>query len=108
MYIENKSAGDGVTGPARIGCVRFSKPRRSLYYDDRLFQPLGGQGFKANFFEAQSGDEYWISGCKKNGGDRLYGGVIEIDDDVREEYWIEIRNAPEDKGKTKIKCTGKY
>lgn len=44
-----------------------------------------------------SGDHYWISGCKKDGSDRLYGEriPIQIDDDVREEYWKEIRNLPD-------------
>jgi hypothetical protein len=33
--------------------------------------------------------------------DRLYGErvPIEIDDDVREEYWIEIRSEPESKNR---------
>lgn len=33
--------------------------------------------------------------CKKNGNDTLYPGTIEIDDDAREEYWLEIRKQPE-------------
>lgn len=33
-----------------------------------------------------------ISGCKKDGSDRLYGGTVVIDEDVREEYWAKIRN----------------
>jgi hypothetical protein len=42
-------------------------------------------------------DDYWISGPKRKGGDALYGGStpIEIDDDVREEYWRDIRHQPE-------------
>jgi hypothetical protein len=44
-----------------------------------------------------SGEDYWISGPKRNGGDALYGGSapIEIDDDIREEYWRDIRRQPE-------------
>ncbi|MEM8937514.1 MAG: 1-deoxy-D-xylulose-5-phosphate synthase [Pseudomonadota bacterium] len=108
MYIENKSAGDRVTGRARIGRVRYSKSGRSLYYDDLMFQSLSGQGYKANYFETESSDEYWISGCKKDGGDRLYAGIIEIDEEVREEYWTEIRNAPEQIECKLIHCKGKY
>src|SRR4249920_134176 len=89
MYIEDKSG--GITGPARIGRVTFSKTGKSLYYRGRLFQSLKGSGFKANFFDAETGQEFWISGCKKNGQDQLYGGTTEIDDDVREEYWRTIR-----------------
>ncbi|MEP4909107.1 MAG: mannose-1-phosphate guanylyltransferase [Algibacter sp.] len=97
MYIERK-AGE-LTGSARIGRVRFSKSRQSIYYNGLRFETLKGTGFKANYFETESGEEYWISGCKKNGQDRLYGENIpvEIDEDVRHEYWTEIRNLPEQK-----------
>ncbi|MEA2736137.1 MAG: hypothetical protein QOE14_2588, partial [Humisphaera sp.] len=77
MYIECKS--DGLSGPARIGRVTFSKTGKTLYYGGRKFQSLRGQGFKANYFDVDTGEAYWISGCKKRGGDRLYGGVTEID-----------------------------
>lgn len=91
MYIEDKS--NGLNGPARIGRVTFSKSGRSLYYDGRTFQSLDGQGFKANYFETETGDPYWISGPRKDGCDRLYGGTkpVAIDPDVEEEYWRDIR-----------------
>jgi len=100
MYIERK-AGE-LTGNARIGRVRFSKSGKSIYYDGKRFETLGGRGFKANYFEVESGEEYWISGCKKDGSDRLYGERIPvvIDEDVREEYWTEIRMHPECKDRT--------
>lgn len=93
MYIEDKS--EGLAGHARIGLVTFSKSGKSLRYKGREFQSLKGSGFKANFFDTENGDEFWISGCKKNGQNTLYGGSIEIDDDIRKEYWTEIRNQPE-------------
>jgi hypothetical protein len=49
-----------------------------------------------------------ISGCKKRGGDRLYAGTIEIDDDVREEYWNEIRGLPDRTDRRLIRCAGKH
>jgi hypothetical protein len=47
--------------------------------------------------DVESGDHYWISGCKRDGGDRLYGErlPVEIDEDVRVEYWTEIRGQPQ-------------
>ena len=95
MYVECKA--EGLSGPARIGRVAFSKTGRTLYYDGKSFQSLKGYGFKANYFEVESGDYYWISGCKRDGSDRLYGERVPvmIDDDVREEYWREIRGQPE-------------
>lgn len=97
MYIEYK--GGSLIGEARIGRVTFSKSKKSLHYNGKTFQTLRGDGFKANYFDVETGEEYWISGCKKKGGDRLYGErlPIYIDEDVREEYWAEIRNMPDQK-----------
>jgi hypothetical protein len=92
MYIEQKP---GLTGPARIGRVRFSKTGRTLYYGDQRFRSLNGAGFKANYFDVDSRMEYWISGCRADGRDTLYAGVVEIDEDVRVEYWQTIRNRPD-------------
>lgn len=95
MYIEDKSG--GLIGPARIGRVKFSKTGRTIYYGGRSFQSLKGQGFKANYYDVETGDHYWISGPRRDGADALYGGSspIEIDEDVREEYWRGIRRQPE-------------
>ena len=84
MYVESKAG--GLTGPARIGRVTFSKTGRTLNYQGRAFQSLKGAGFKANYYDTLSGEEYWISGPKRDGTDRLYGEAIpvEIDDDARE------------------------
>jgi hypothetical protein len=94
MFIEHK--GQELTGLAKIGRVTFSKTGKTISYGGRQFQSLKGRGFKSNFYDIESGEEYWISGCHKNGEDRLYGErlPIIIDEDVREEYWITIRNAP--------------
>jgi hypothetical protein len=94
MYIENKS--NGLVGEARIGRVIFSKTGKTVSYGGRQFRSLKGSGFKSNYYDIETGDEYWISGCRKDGNDRLYGErlPIIIDDDVREEYWISIRGLP--------------
>jgi hypothetical protein len=95
MYIESKA--DGLTGSARIGRVTFSKTGATVYYRGRSFQTLGGSGSKANYFDVETGDHYWISGPRRDGADRLYGErlPVEIDDDVRVEYWIDVRRQPE-------------
>lgn len=92
MYIEDKSA--GLNGPARIGRVTLSKSGQSIHYGGRHFQRLGGQGFKANYFDSETGDHFWISGPRKDGEDRLYPSStmpVEIDADVADEYWRDIR-----------------
>jgi len=104
MYIENKSGEKALTGDARIGRVTFSKTGKSIHYDGKTLRSLSGQGFKANYFDVETGEHYWISGCKKDGSDRLYGErpPILIDDDVREEYWTEVRNLPSSSAKKVI------
>lgn len=92
MYIEDKS--EGLNGPARIGRVTLSKTGQSLHYAGRTFQRLGGQGFKANYFDTETGAHFWISGPRKDGADRLYEGSakpVDIDDDAAVEYWTNIR-----------------
>ena len=93
MYMENKA--ESLSGPARIGRVTFSKSRRTIYYGGRAYQRV--MGYKYNHVDAETGDEYWISGPRKDGEDRLYGEAkpVDIDDDVREEYWVKIRRLPD-------------
>ena len=94
MYIEYK--GDGLVGPARIGRVTYSKTGSTLYYKGKAFQSLKGLGFKANYFDVETQEQYWISGPRKDGTDALYAtnDPTEIDEDVREEYWTRIREKP--------------
>ena len=70
MYIEGKSHDQG-------------KESRSLK----------GAGFKANYYDVETGEQYWISAPRKDGSDALYATNIptEIDADVSDEYWTEIR-----------------
>jgi hypothetical protein len=93
MYIENKS--ESLNGEARIGRVSFSKTMRTMYYNGKEFLKVKS-GFKHNCIEVETGEEYWISGCHKDGADRLYASNIPvmIDEDVRGEYWTAIRNQP--------------
>jgi hypothetical protein len=107
MWIECKGD-DGIVGPARIGRVTYSKSGRSLYYGGKRFETLAGQGFKANYYDVESGDYYWISGCRKDGRDALYSTDVEIDDDVRKEYWRDIRNKPENVEISSFRAEGKY
>ena len=97
MYIECKAG--GLTGPARIGRVQFSKTGKTLYYGKGKFQSLKGRGGKSNYFHLITDEEYWISGCRKDGADRLYGERVPvfIDADAREEYWTKIRGLPDKK-----------
>jgi hypothetical protein len=99
MYIECKA--ESLNGPARIGRVTFSKSGRTVEYRGQKFQRVGS-GYKWNHFDVETGDRYWISGPHKDGRDRLYAQSsqsVEIDDDVREEYWAKIRGVPSGKNR---------
>jgi hypothetical protein len=87
MYVERKAG--SLTGPARIGRVTYSKTGATIYYGGNEFRSLKGAGFKAKYIDLESGEEYWISGPRKDGLDALYAtnGAPEVDVDVKDEYW---------------------
>lgn len=97
MYIERKAG--SLTGSARIGRVTFNRTGRTIFYRDQVFRRIVGGGFKSNYIDEATGEEYWISGPKRDGSDRLYGErvPIEIDEDAREEYWTTIRHLPNER-----------
>ncbi len=98
----------GLAGHARIGRVTFSATKKTIYYAGRRLRSLKGAGYKANYYNIESGLKYWISNCKKDGNDTLYPGIIEIDEDAREEYWITIRKKPDNVHLTKFRSEDKY
>jgi len=86
-YIELKS-GFSDNGTAWIGLVSFSKSGKTIYFDGKAFQSLNGMGISGNYFELESGDEYWISGVKKDMSDRhkFGGGKIYVEKRILSEY----------------------
>jgi hypothetical protein len=87
MYVENKDGElDGAGG--RIGWVTFSKSGKSVYYRGRELQRAKGGGRSGNFFDAKTGEEYWVSGVKKRGSNAHWAESVSItiDDDALAEY----------------------
>lgn len=80
---------------------------KTIYYQGKTFYSLRGQGFKANYADDETGEEYWISGCHKNGKDALYDTDVEIDEDVLEEYWNDIRGLPDNVSIRRFRALGK-
>ena len=101
-YIELKS-GYNDDGPAWIGNVKESKSGRTLYFNDHAFQKYNG--ISGNYFDIESGEEYWISGIKKSGSDRHWAGKgqIIIDRKVVDEYLKIIGKAELDERRFIIK-----
>ena len=110
-YIELKS-GFGDTGPAWIGIAEFSKSGRTVYFNGKALKSLNGTGIAGNHYDLETGDEYWVSGIKKNGTDRHWagGGKIMIDRNVVDHYLSKVNFDILDKNRfelTDIKPTDK-
>jgi len=90
VYVELKQSGSDLSdrGPAWIGRAEFSKTGRTIYFNGRAFQSLDGHGIGANYHDIETGDQYWISGVKKNRQDRHWAGsgTISVDEAVLDEY----------------------
>lgn len=86
LYIENKSSGHH--GSAWIGFVEFSKSGQTVYFNNKALKKLKIPGINANHFDIETGEEYWVSGVKKNGQDRhqFGGGKIMLDKNSIYEY----------------------
>lgn len=106
MYIE--PGGGLARGGGRIGLVTSSKTGKTLHYNGHSFQSLGGKGYKENYSDTESGERYWISGPRRDGNDALYPMTVEIDENVREEYWCVTRNRPDLAEMTSFRSSGKY
>lgn len=92
MYVENKDGSiDGIE--ARIGWVEFSKSGRTVYYRGRTLKRAKGGGIRGNYYDEETGEEYWISGVKKRGSNAHWAEStsVSIDQDAREEF-ERIRN----------------
>ena len=84
------------TAWARIGLVRFSNTGRTLYYDGRVLS-RPGQGW---YTDTATGELFHIATARRDGLDRSEGRKrgsfpVQIDDEVREQYWAQIRGTPE-------------
>jgi len=86
MYLENKS--EGHNGSAWIGFVEFSKSGQTIYFNGKALKKIKNPGTYGNHFDIETGEEYWVSGVKKNGQNRHWcgGGKIMIDKNSVEEY----------------------
>jgi hypothetical protein len=91
MYVESKA--QAASGRGRITWVELSKSCRVYRYDGRTLHKSYSGSY--NCFDAGSGELFLVSDPKPNGRDKLHGGHVDIDEDVREEYWLQIRKQPE-------------
>lgn len=79
-YIELKT-GYSDDGPAWVGMVKASKTGKTIYFNGHAFQKYNG--VCSNYIDIETGEEYWISGIKKNGCDRHWSGSGKVVIDKR-------------------------
>ncbi len=94
-YIELKT-GYSDNGPAWIGLVEFSKTGQTLYFDNKALKRQKIPSSNSNHYDIETGDDYWVSGVKKNGQDRHWAGngKIMIDKNSIDDY-LSFTNAKE-------------
>ena len=92
-YIELKT-GYAHNGPAWIARVAVSRSGTTVYFKDKALRR--GNGVQGNYFDTETGDEYWVSGAKKDGKDRhrLGSGKVAIEASAVGEY-LELTGATE-------------
>ena len=75
-------------GPAWIGLVSFSKSGKTVYFDGKAFQRIGSDRMRGNYYDIETGNEYWISGVTKDRLDRhQFGkGKIFVEKRILKEY----------------------
>ena len=90
-YIEHKNRNDN--GTAWIAAIKRSNSGQTVYFNGKSFQKH--HGVSGNYVDIETGEEYWISGVKKDGSDRHWAGSgkILIDKIILEEY-LRFTNQP--------------
>lgn len=98
MYVQLKSGHDGDRGPAWIARVRFSASWRTASVHGRTLRRTTGTAHAnhgANFYDVDTGEEFWVSGPKRDRTDGRYSSRRPtIDPDVRAQYEAFLRGAP--------------
>ncbi len=86
MFVQLKTGFDVDRGPSWIGWVEFNRSWKTARYRGRELRKYASRG-DANFYDVNSGEEFWLSGPKRDRTDTRYGPrTTSIDDDAREAY----------------------
>ncbi|MCX4469450.1 hypothetical protein OOK41_03880 [Micromonospora sp. NBC_01655] len=94
MFVQLKTGHGTDKGPAWISRVRFSKSWQTAYWQGKRLRRDRGLS-DANFYDVDTGEEYWLSGPHRDRADTRYSGIRpQIDDDVRPAYEAFLRGDP--------------
>lgn len=94
----------GQTEWARIERVASSKTGRTLFYGGRTLVGSGQPWYR----DDSTGEQFHIQRARRDGLDRSEGRKrgsfpVEIDEDVRDKYWTEVRGEPKRKHETVVR-----
>ena len=76
-YVELKTGYSG-SGPAWVAQVTGCKTGRTVYFNGKALKRTSRARTAANHYDLETGQEYWVSGIKKNGRDRHWAGSGKI------------------------------
>jgi hypothetical protein len=94
MFLQLETGYNTDLGPSWIGWVEFNRSWGTARYRGREMRRWPGM-FDANFYDVETGEEFWISGPKRDQTDTRYGpATTEVDEDVREVYEAFLAGAP--------------
>lgn len=98
MYVQLKTGYGTDRGPSWISRVRFSKTWRTAYFHGRTLHRVTGTSranFDSNFYDVESGEEYWVSGPKRDRTDGRYSSQPPtVEEDARDAYEAFLAGAP--------------
>lgn len=98
MYVQLKTGYNTDLGPAWIARVEFSRSWRSLTFHGRRLRRVSGRAnanYDANFYDVDTGEEYWVSGPKRDRTDARYSSQQPaIDDDAQDAYKAFLSGSP--------------
>ena len=83
-YIELKGSEHTDMDEAWIARAWLSASGKTIYFNDMALKR--SQGTDSNHINIETGDPYWISGIKKSGTNRHWGGSIYIEESLLSWY----------------------
>jgi hypothetical protein len=94
MFVQLKTGHNTDQGPAWISRVRFNRSWKTAYWHGKTLRRWRGMS-DANFYDVDSGAEYWLSGPHRDQADTRYSNIRPtIDDDVRCAYEAFLGDIP--------------
>lgn len=98
MYLQLKTGYNTDCGPAWIARVRFTRTWRTACVHGRTLARVTGTAranFDSNFYDVETGEEFWMSGPKRDRTDGRYTSQEpHVDEDVRGEYAAFLAGSP--------------